>query len=147
MRLTAWLLVVILIFYGIYNGAMALRSYMTMSTVVNQVLQEPGPTDADKVRGSLLQKAADAGVPLTDASVVVSEQERVLSVRVIWSWPVFEWEGEELLGIPLSVARSVRRSAERPAEQPVVQPQPVVPPVAPPAQPAEPPARPSAAPR
>ena len=109
MRLVTWLAIVIVVIYGIYNGAMALRSHQTLSAVVDEVLERSEAVQADAVRELVIQRAADRGVPLDQTNVLVTEQDAAISVRVVWSWPVFEYQGEEVVKIPLSVERVVNR--------------------------------------
>jgi hypothetical protein len=109
LKVIVLLLVVVVFFYAFYNGAAAVWSYMELSGVVDRALEERGRAGAVAVRDAIVQGAGEAGVPLREPNVHVSEEAGVYSVRVQWTWPVFSYQGKDVLEIPLSLSRSVRR--------------------------------------
>lgn len=109
MKFFGAILLALAFFYTFYTGAMAAWSYFRMSDVVEQALQDQARAGALPVRGAVLRRAAEAGVPIDDRHVVVLEEEGTLRVLVRWRWPVISYGGDEVLALPLSLERSRAR--------------------------------------
>jgi hypothetical protein len=109
MKLVFWLLVAVALFYAFYVGTMAGWSYLTVSNVVQQAVEErPRAARADRVRQvreDILKRAARTGVPLEEGAVDVTQSEGSLGVRVRWTYPVITLQDGTVLAIPLSVER------------------------------------------
>jgi hypothetical protein len=108
-KVVAFLLVVVVFFYAFYNGAAAIWSYMELSAVVDRALEDRGRAGAVAVHEAIVHGAGQAGVPLRETNVLVSEEAGVYSVRVHWTWPVLTYQGKDVLEIPISLSRSFRR--------------------------------------
>jgi hypothetical protein len=109
MRLIFWGLVVVALAYAAYAGMMTAWSYYQIWSSVDQALAlKPGDHyNADEVKRRVLSGANEAGVPLTERDVVVSESGRGgVAVNVVWTYPVVVYQGETVLAVPLSVTTS-----------------------------------------
>jgi hypothetical protein len=104
-----YLLLLVAFFWAFYTGAMAVRSYWQMSEVVEGALDRGARAGPIAVRDTILRGAAEAEVPLADSDVMVSEESRVLFVKLRWAWPVIAWQGEQIVQIPFSIERSYAR--------------------------------------
>lgn len=117
MRVVIWGLVAVVFCYAFYAGAMAVWSYVAVASAIDEVLSaqpaDEGP-DPLQIQLAILQKANEAGVPLSDREVsVLVAKDRRLKISVVWSFPVFIVKGETVLAVPLSVARSVSVAGRR----------------------------------
>jgi hypothetical protein len=125
MRLVFWVLVVVALGYAAYSGMISVWSYISVATAVDDAFQRgksAGRPDAHTMKEQILQMTNEAGVPLTDHDVTVTETERTLEVYVVWSVPVIIVKGESVLAVPLSVRRSLDlgdapAAASRPARK------------------------------
>jgi hypothetical protein len=105
MKLIAVGLLVVGLFYALYAGFIAVRSYLDVSSAVDRALEEQARNGAASVRAGIVKHAGEAGVPLDDRLVQVGEDERSLSVRLRWSSPVITYNGQHIIEIPLSLER------------------------------------------
>lgn len=106
MKIVLVALLVLAFFYAFYSGVMVIWSYLEVSGAVDRAWEEQGKNGASSVRAAIVKHAADAGVPLDDRLVQVGEDDRSLSVRLRWSWPVVSYQGETIVEIPLSMERA-----------------------------------------
>jgi len=102
-------LLAIAFFYGFYCGVMSIWSYFAMASIVDLAVQERGKAAAAPVREYILKSAAESGVRLDDRNVVVTTDERRLSINLKWTFPVVTYKGEDLVEIPLSLQRAFAR--------------------------------------
>jgi hypothetical protein len=109
MRALALLLVAIGCFYLFYSGAMAVWSYLTLSGIVEDAVQERGRTAAGPVREAILRGAAASGLALDEGQVLVETDERALNVHLRWTWPLVTYQGTAYVEVPLSLERSFAR--------------------------------------
>ena len=112
MRIVFWLLVAVAFFYSFYSGAMAVWSYMQVSGVVDQALEDRHLGDkserARQVRAAIVRGAAKTGVALDEREVNVTQFEGGIVVSVRWTYPVITYNEETVFAIPLSIDRSRR---------------------------------------
>jgi hypothetical protein len=109
MKLASALLVAIGFVYAFYTGSLAAWSYFEMSDVVEKALEENARAGAAPLREAIVKAATDAGVRVEERQVVVAEEERLVRVRVRWTWPVMNYGGEDVLTVPLWLERAVTR--------------------------------------
>jgi hypothetical protein len=109
MRLVFWGLVAVAFFYGAYSVMVSAYQWFQVSGVVDEQLEprnlaeRSAPRD---IKRKILQDVTEAGVPLSDRDVSVVVADRVVTINVIWSYPVIVYQGEPVLAIPLSVTRT-----------------------------------------
>lgn len=102
------LLLILAFFYVFYCGAMSIWSYLALSDIVERAVLEHGKV-AGPVRNYIVRGAAESGVPIQERNIVVTSDERSLSVNLRWSFPVVKYHGEDVLEIPLSLERGFAR--------------------------------------
>jgi hypothetical protein len=107
MRLVRWLLVAFAIFYAVYCVATTAWAYIELSYVVEQALAGPARSGGGTLRRTIIMNAAERGIPLKEGDVYVNEANRVILVRVKWSFPAVRWQGDDIVEIPVWVERSV----------------------------------------
>jgi hypothetical protein len=109
MRLFFWGLVALAFFYGAYSVMVSAWQWFQVSGVVDEQLEprnlaeRSGPRE---IKTKILQEVTEAGVPLADRDISVVVADRVVTINVIWSYPVIVYQGEPVLAIPLSITRS-----------------------------------------
>jgi len=109
MRLFFWGLVAIGAAYCAYAVMMSAWQYFQVSGVVDDVMQPRAIADlgsARAVKAKILKDTAESGVPLEDRDVSVTVDNRLYTVKIIWSFPVIIYQGEPVLSIPLSLTRT-----------------------------------------
>lgn len=114
MKLFFWGLVAVAAVYCAYSVMMSAWQYFQVSGVVDDALQpyaikEAGSTPRG-LKAKILKEVAEAGVPLEDRDVSVTMADRVVTVNIIWSWPVIIYKGEPVLSIPISLKRERQMS-------------------------------------
>src|SRR5260370_38228230 len=88
---------------------MSAWQYLQVSGVVDDVMQPRAIADlgsARAVKARILKETAESGVPLEDRDVSVTVDNRLYTVKILWSFPVIIYQGEPVLAIPLSLTRS-----------------------------------------
>jgi hypothetical protein len=109
MRLFFWGLVAVAAAYAAYAVMMSAWQYFQVSGVLDDVMQSRAIADlgsARAVKTRILKETAESGVPLEDREVSVTVDNRLYTVKIIWSFPVIMYQGEPVLSIPLSITRS-----------------------------------------
>ncbi len=109
MKTLGLLFVAVGVLYLLYAGAMAVWSYFTLSSIVEDAVWEHGRSAAAPVRERILRAAAAAGLNLDEQQVSVAADERGLSVRLRWTWPIVTYQGTTWVEVPLSLERSFAR--------------------------------------
>ncbi len=109
MKALALLAVALGAFYLFYAGAMAVWSYLTLSSIVEDAVYEHGRTAAAPVRDGILRAAAAAGLALDERQVTVTADDQALHVALRWTWPVVTYQGTTYVEVPLSLERSFAR--------------------------------------
>jgi hypothetical protein len=88
---------------------MSAWQYFQVSGVVDDVMQPRAIADlgsARAVKARILKDTAESGVPLEDRDVNVTVDNRLYTVKIMWSFPVIIYQGEPVLSIPLSLTRT-----------------------------------------
>ena len=111
MKALFWVLVAILCVYIFYTGAMAVWSYLEVTSLVEDVVNErasrSGRDDrATRIRDEIAKKVADSGIKIHDRSVTVSDTGPTLDIGVRWNWPVVSYQGEDWVALPLKHERT-----------------------------------------
>ena len=109
MRLIFWGLVTVAFFYGAYSVMVSAWQWFQVSGVVDEQLEPRNLAErsgARDIKSKILQEVLEACVPLADRDVSVVVADRVVTINIIWSYPVIVYQGEPVLSIPLSVTRS-----------------------------------------
>jgi hypothetical protein len=111
MKVLAWIFVAIGCVYVFYTGAMAVWSYLEVTSVVEEVVNERASrTDrqerASRVRDDIVKKAAASGINVDERAISVSDEGKTLDVSVRWNWPVIVYQEREYLAVPLKHDRT-----------------------------------------
>ena len=111
MRALFWVLVAILCVYIFYTGATAVWSYLEITSLVEDVVNERASRSgrderATRIRDEIAKKVADRGIKIDDRSVTVSDTGPTLDVGVRWNWPVVSYQGEDWVSLPLKHERT-----------------------------------------
>jgi hypothetical protein len=117
MRVVFWLLVGIGFMYAFYSGAIAAYSYFQVKDAVTETVGERWAVDryerAGRIKQEILKKASQSGVVLDEREVSVTEDDRMLLVRIRWSYPVFVYKGEPFYSQRFSYEKSFQLPAAR----------------------------------
>jgi hypothetical protein len=108
MRLIFWGVVVVALSYAAYSGMIAAWSWIAVHNAVDEVISKDGidAVPVPEVRSRVLQATNEAGVPIRERDVVVTREERGVTVEVLWTVPVVVVRGEPVVAVPLSVRRA-----------------------------------------
>jgi hypothetical protein len=108
MKLVFWGLVVVAAVYGAYSVMASAWQYFQVSGVVDEALEPRSIAEhgtARALKAKILKDVAEAGVPLEARDVSVVMVDRLITVNIIWSFPVIIYNGEPVLSIPISLKR------------------------------------------
>ena len=111
MKVLFWIFVAIGCVYVFYTGAMAVWSYVEITSVVEEVVNERAsrserPERASRVRDDIAKKVAASGINVDERSISVTDGGKTLEVSVRWNWPVIVYQEKELLAVPLKHDRT-----------------------------------------
>jgi hypothetical protein len=112
-------LLIVAIFFGIFQLFQAASGWLQMSTVVDDVaareipaivarIEQPTSIFEDrygKIREGILKGAREAGVNLPPEGVAVSVESDVLNVRLSWKAPMITYQGKTYLDVPMTMQR------------------------------------------
>ena len=108
MRMIFWVVVVFVVCYAFYAGAMSFWQYFQVAGTVDEAFEQRSvgqSFDPRLVRDHILRVSNEAGVPLTERDVNVQQSGEQIVAEVVWSFPVLIFKGEVVLAVPLSVKR------------------------------------------
>jgi hypothetical protein len=115
MKLVFWGLVAVAAAYLAYSGMVAVSSWISVNNAVDEIVSADGvetiPSRELKVK--VLSKANEAGVPLTDKDVVVTNQGKGVNIEVLWTVPVIIVNGDAVFAVPLAVRRTSAAAAAK----------------------------------
>lgn len=122
MKVLGTLLFVIALGYACYAGFVAISDYIVVAKAIDEALQSR-PTSrwddpTDSIRTAVLHAARDAGIPLEDRDVVISDREQVLKVLISWAHPVLVVGGSPVVSVPVWLERSVASTSDTGAARP-----------------------------
>ena len=111
MKVLFWIFVAIGCVYLFYTGSMAVWSYLEITSLVEEVVNERAArTDrqerAGRVRDDLVKKVAASGINVDERSILVTDEGKTLDVSVRWNWPVVVYQEREYLAVPLKHERT-----------------------------------------
>ena len=111
MKALVWVFVAIGCVYVFYTGAMVVRSYLEMTSAVEEVVAERASRTerherAGRVRDDIVKKVAASGINVDERAISIADEGRTLDVSVRWNWPVIVYQGRELVAIPLKHERT-----------------------------------------
>jgi hypothetical protein len=111
MKALAWIFVAIGCVYAFYTGAMAAWSYLEVTSVVEEVVNERASRSdrqerASRVRDDIAKKVAASGINVDERAISVSDEGKTLDVSVRWNWPVITYQEREYLAVPLKHDRT-----------------------------------------
>ena len=115
MKLVFWGLLAVALLWGAYSGMLAIWSWIAVNNAVDEIVSADGvetiPSRELKVK--VLSKANEAGVPLTDKDVVVTNQGKGVNIEVLWTVPVIIVNGDAVFAVPLAVRRTSAAAAAK----------------------------------
>jgi hypothetical protein len=108
MKVIFWGLVIVVLCYAAYSGMIAAWSWIAVNNAVDEVISRAGidavpPPD---IKTRVLNATSEAGVPLSDRDIVVTQEDGLVQVEVKWTIPVIVVKGDPVLAVPLSVRRA-----------------------------------------
>ena len=111
MKALVWVFVAIGCVYVFYSAAMAVWSYLEVTSVVEEVVNERASRTerqerASRVRDDIAKKVAASGINVDQRSISVSDEGKTLDVSVRWNWPVITYQEKEYLAVPMKHDRS-----------------------------------------
>ena len=111
MKALAWVFVAIGCVYVFYSAAMAVWSYLEVTSVVEEVVNERASRTerqerASRVRDDIAKKVAASGINVDERGISVSDQGKTLDVSVRWNWPVITYQEKEYLAVPMKHDRT-----------------------------------------
>jgi hypothetical protein len=111
MKALVWILVAVGCVYVFYTGAMAVWSYLEVTSVVEEVVNERASRSdrqerASRVRDDIAKKVAASGINVDERAISVSDEGKTLDVSVHWNWPVITYQEREYLAVPLKHDRT-----------------------------------------
>jgi hypothetical protein len=111
MKVLFWVLVAIGCVYVFYLGAMAVSSYLEVTSIVEEVVNERASRTerqdrAGRVKDDIARKVAASGIPVDERAISVNDEGRTLEVGVRWNWPLIVYQEHEYLSVPLKHERT-----------------------------------------
>jgi len=111
MKALFWVFVAILCVYIFYIGGMGIWSYLEVTSIVEDVVNERASRSgrderAIRIRDEIAKKVTDSGIRTDDRGVTVSDTGPALDVGVRWNWPVVSYQGEVYFSVPLKHERT-----------------------------------------
>ncbi|HEY7542089.1 MAG TPA: hypothetical protein VIF11_18255 [Methylomirabilota bacterium] len=111
MKALAWDFVAIGCVYIFYSAAMAVWSYLEVTSVVEEVVNERASRTerqerAIRVRDDIAKKVAASGINVDERGISVSDEGKTLDVSVRWNWPVITYQEKEYLAVPMKHDRT-----------------------------------------
>jgi hypothetical protein len=111
MKALGWVFVAIGCVYVFYSAAMAVWSYLEITSVVEEVVNERASRTerqerATRVKDDIAKKVAASGISVDDRAIAVIDEGKTLEVSVRWKWPVIVYQEREYLAVPLKHDRT-----------------------------------------
>jgi len=110
MKVLFWIFVAIGCVYVFYTGAMAVWSYLEVTSLVEEVVNERASRTerqerAGRVRDDIVKKVASSGIAVDERAISVIDEGKTLEVSVRWNWPVIVYQEREYLAVPMKHER------------------------------------------
>jgi hypothetical protein len=108
MKLVFWGLVLVALAYAAYSGMMAISSWIAVNNAIDEIVSKDGveTIPSRELKAKVMSAANEAGVPLGDKDVVVTNSGRGVNVEVLWTVPVVVVNGDAVFAVPLAVRRN-----------------------------------------
>jgi hypothetical protein len=111
MKALGWVFVAIGCVYVFYCGAMAVWSYLEVTSVVEEVVNERASRTerqerATRVRDDIVKKMMASGISVDERAISVSDEGKTIDVSVRWNWPVIVYQEREYLAVPMKHERT-----------------------------------------
>ncbi len=111
MKVLFWIFVAIGCVYVFYLGAMAVWSYLEVTSVVEEVVNERASRTerqdrAGRVKDDIAKKVAASGIAVDERAISVNDEGKTLEVSVRWNWPLIVYQEREYLAVPLKHDRT-----------------------------------------
>jgi hypothetical protein len=108
MKVFMWGLVIVGLCYIAYSGMIAAWSWIAVNNAVDEIITKDGidPLPPGEIKARVMKATSEAGIPLSERDVVVTNDDKKVQVEAIWTVPVIVVKGESVLAIPLSVKRA-----------------------------------------
>ena len=108
MKVFFWGVVIVGLCWLAYSGMMAGWSYIAVNSAVDEIVSKDDvdTIPAAELKSKVMTAANEAGVPLADKDVIVTNRDRIVNVEVVWTVPVVIVNGDPVFAVPLSVRRS-----------------------------------------
>ena len=111
MKALGWIFVAIGCVYVFYTGAMAVWSYLEITSLVEEVVNERASRTerqerAGRVRDDIAKKVAASGINVDERAISVTDEGKTLEVSVRWNWPLIVYQEREYLAVPLKHDRT-----------------------------------------
>ncbi len=116
MKLVFWGVVAVGLLWGAYSGMLAIWSWIAINNAVDEIVSADGveTIPSRELKAKVMSKANEAGVPLADKDVVVTNTGKgVVNVEVLWTVPVIIVNGDAVFAVPLAVRRASTAAAKR----------------------------------
>jgi hypothetical protein len=114
MRLVLWGVLIVALCYAAYSGMLAFSAWMKVNSAVDEIVSREGveSVPSRELKSRVMAAANEAGVPITERDVTVTNDGRV-TIEVMWTIPVVVANGESVVAVPLSVKRTSAGAARR----------------------------------
>ena len=111
MKLFFWGVVVVGLCWLAYSGMIAAWSYIAVNNAVDEIVSTDGveTIPSRELKDKVMSAANEAGVPLSDKDVIVTNAGHGVNIEVIWTVPVVIVNGDAVVAVPLSVRRTSAR--------------------------------------
>jgi len=111
MKALFWVFVAIGCVYVFYTGSKAVWSYLEITSLVEEVVNERAARTerqerAGRVRDDIARKVAASGINVDARAISVTDEGKTLEVSVRWNWPVIVYQEREYLAVPLKHDRT-----------------------------------------
>ena len=111
MKLVFWGIVAVALAYVAYSGMVAISSWIAVNNAVDAIVSAEGveTIPSRELKGRVMSAANEAGVPLGEKDVVVTNAGQGVNIEVLWTVPVVVVNGDAVFAVPLAVRRSSAR--------------------------------------
>ena len=108
MKLVFWGLVAVALAYLAYSGMVAASSWIAVNNAVDEIVSKEGveTIPSRELKAKVMSAANDAGVPLGEKDVVITNTGQNVNVEVLWTVPVVVVNGDAVFAVPLAVRRN-----------------------------------------
>ena len=108
MKLIFWGLVAVALLWVAYSGMLAAWSWIAVNNAVDEIVSKDdvATIPSRELKTKVMSAANEAGVPLGEKDVVVTNMGRGVNIEVLWTVPVVVVNGDAVFAVPLAVRRS-----------------------------------------